>query len=299
MSLEEYSQLFLLSPSETTPILLSLVRQQASRRKAASLVEQFERDGFVSPSMLDQRTIHTLDGFALEAAAGFEAVQLSPVAPLGTCAAVAATSQDRTLSTTRGTEVVSDPTNVLALECARRLKRHPKDPVRLCTIHQVLRAQSLPKRSGFSRHFRLFALAEAGPGLPEDAFEVDAITRHQQTFQKLFDLLGAMGCVFPKRRVVLYSSAQREVLAGRVRASLHQSFPGVELSEERFESAYYEGLRVLLWAEATSGEHVPIADTGVFDWMGKLTANQKMRFVASGLGIQLAPLLFKPLTSST
>jgi hypothetical protein len=109
--------------------------------------------------VLDQRTVHRLDGLALEAADQFEALQLSPVAPLGSCSVVAPTSQDRTLSSVRGTEVVSDPTNVLALECVRRLPEQPASHVHLCTIHQVLRVHALPPNTGFSRHFRLFALA--------------------------------------------------------------------------------------------------------------------------------------------
>ena len=89
---------------------------QAGRRRPADLLAQYRRDGFVAPSGLDQRLVNTLDRLALEAAEGYDAVLLSPVAPLGVNSVVAPTSQDRTVTTTRGSEVVSDPTNVLALE---------------------------------------------------------------------------------------------------------------------------------------------------------------------------------------
>ena len=88
----------------------------------ADLLAQVQRDLYVQPSALDLRVIHELDGLALAAAAEYEAVLLSPVAPLGCCSVVAPTSQDRTLSTARACEVVSDPTNVMALLSAGRLK---------------------------------------------------------------------------------------------------------------------------------------------------------------------------------
>jgi len=147
----ELEALLALPPSETTPLLLALTRAQAARRRPSDLPQQMERDGFFRPAVLDQRMLHRLDGLALDAASEFEAIQLSPVAPLGACSALAPTSQDRTLTAMRATEVVSDPTNVLALECARRLAGAPAADLRLCTVHQVLRAQRLPGRPGPAR----------------------------------------------------------------------------------------------------------------------------------------------------
>jgi hypothetical protein len=288
-----FAPLFAMSPNRVTPVLLELARRQAGRRRPPDLLKQFGRDGFVAPAPLDQRTVHRLDGLALAAAAGFEALQLAPVAPLGVCSALAPTSQDRTLSASRGTEVVSDPTNVLALECARRLLAEPANRVRLCTVHQVLRAQALPPQKGFSRHFRLFALAEAGRGQPEDGFEVQAIAGHVQVFDRLFDACGALELAFPGRRATVFVAPGSELLGRRVRQALEAALPHVALREEALASRYYEGIRVLFGAHAASGEFVPLADTGRFDWVARLTANRSMRYVASGIGIQLAPLLFR------
>lgn len=283
-----------LAPSETTPLLLELARRQAARRTPAELVAQHERDAFVAPSPLDLRVLHRFDALALEAASEFEAVQLSPVAPLGACSAVAPTSQDRTLSAARGTEVVSDPTNVLALECARRLARADAraDDTRLCTIHQVLRAQSLPPKPGMSRHFRLFCLAEAGRARAEDGFEVEAFVRHMVVFTRLLDASVALGCVTGARRATLSSRPERSVLAARVRERLAVACPGLPVVEERFEAAYYDGLRLRLDVDTAGGDVVNVSDTGLFDWMARLTSNRKLRFVASGFGIQLLPGLF-------
>ncbi|UJR79910.1 hypothetical protein [Sandaracinus amylolyticus] len=280
------------SPSETTPFLLELARAQASRRTPRDLLVQRERDGFVQPSALDMRLANRLDAIALDAAPDYEALLLSPVAPLGVCSVVAPTSQDRTISASRATEVVSDPTNVLALECARRLAKEPRADVRLCTVHQTLRAQPHPKLPGFSPHFRLFAMVEAGAARADDGFEVDAFERSVRTIDRLFDASSALGCAMPARRAIVRATPEREVMARRVIERLEGALPHVEIVREPLEHAYYDGLRVLFGARTATGATPPLADVGRFDWMAKLTSNRKMRFVATGLGIQLLPMLF-------
>lgn len=287
-----FSTLFALAPSETTSAWLEVARRQAARRAPVDLVKQLERDAFAQPSQLDLREAHRLDGISLEAARDFEAVLLSPVAPLGACSVLAPTSQDRTLSAARALEVVSDPTNVLALECVRRLAADATRDVRLCTIHQTLRAQPLPKKAGFSRHFRLFALAEAGRARADDGLEVDAVARHVATFARVLDACATSGHRIGTRRATVFRGAERDVLAARVVARLRAEHAELEIVEERFDSRYYDGLRVLFGARMPSGDVLDLCDTGVFDWMGKLTSNRKLRFVASGMGVQLVPVVF-------
>ncbi|HET6332033.1 MAG TPA: hypothetical protein VFG30_02420 [Polyangiales bacterium] len=281
------------SISESTPELLALMREMASRRRPRDLVEQRARDAFVVPAFLDQRSVHQLDGLALGAAPAFEAVQLSPVAQLGVCSVLAPTSQDRTLSALRGTEVVSDPTNALALECAQRLKALPHSTVRLCTVHQVLRAQPLPPRAGHTRHFRLFALTTAGVGRAEDAFEVDAIASQLGVFDRLLDAAAnTLGCVFGPRRAVVRTDDARATLGNRVCERLARELPHVEVERAPLDAAYYGGVRVMFGPHTQSGDWIAIGDCGVFDWVARLTANRRMRFVAAGFGLQLLRVLF-------
>ena len=114
-----------LSGSRLWSLLLDVAEARAVRRVPAELMEQWDRDRFVQPGIADQRTIIDVDGHLLRAASAFESIELSPVAPLGACATMGHASQNKVLSALRGTEVVSDPTNVMALECARRLRRDP------------------------------------------------------------------------------------------------------------------------------------------------------------------------------
>jgi hypothetical protein len=110
-----------LPASEVWSLLMGVLEERARARTPASLREQWRQDRFVQPCAVDQRALMEVDGHLFAAAAEFEAIELAPVAPLGVCASVALASQNKIVSTVRGTEVVSDPTNVLALECARRL----------------------------------------------------------------------------------------------------------------------------------------------------------------------------------
>lgn len=282
------------SPSDRVPLFLELARRQSARRRPADLLMQFERDAFVRASDADQRTVVRFDAAALEAAEGFEAVLLSPLAPLGTCSVVSPTTQDRSITTTRNTEVVSDPTNVLALACARRLlagERH----VRLCTVHQVVRPQRFPAKAGWSQHFRLFAMAEAGPSRASHGFEVEAVVGHAAVPVRFFRACEQLGCRFPGLRAVLHVAPDAEVLGGRIRERLTAELPALPVVVETLRSGYYQGIRLLIGAErpTAEGTYCELADVGVFDWAGTLTSDRRMRFVASGLGIQLVPLLFR------
>ncbi|MGH3706187.1 MAG: hypothetical protein ACRDT9_16240, partial [Agromyces sp.] len=244
-------------------------------------------------SPIDQRLACTLDRLALDSAPEFDALLLSPVTPLGTGSVVAPTSQDRAVSTIRSTEVVSDPTNVLALESAKRLADGAAE-VRLATVHQTLRAQPVAGADGIrTQHFRLLALSEAGRGLPDDGFEVRAVVRQLAVFDRVFDACEAeLGVELPHRRAVVRVGSRAEPLAARVSTALSERLPHVQLETEALDSTYYHGLRVGFGARDRSGAFVEIADLGRFDWVARLVGDRRLRFVSSGLGMQLLPFLF-------
>ncbi|HEY5920176.1 MAG TPA: hypothetical protein VIV11_00840, partial [Kofleriaceae bacterium] len=97
--------------SELQSLLLEVMRRRASARTPHEVLQQYRRDRFSRPAFVDQRESVEIDRHLLAAAAGFDAIELSPVAPLGTCSTMAPTDQHRVLSALRATEVVSDPTN--------------------------------------------------------------------------------------------------------------------------------------------------------------------------------------------
>ena len=275
--------------SEVWSLLLSAMSERAAQRTAGSLIQQWERDRFVQLSYIDQRTLVELDSHLLAGARDFEAVELSPLAPLGASSSVALTTQNRVVSTVRGTEVVSDPTNVLALESARRLREDPTRVVRFCTSHRCVRAQEVPKVPGFAAHFRMFCMTTAGHEVKDQVFVTDALTHHIRTHLQALDRLEQHGYSFANRRLRLLSSEVREPLARRIADAVE----GMQVTVERLEQPYYDGLRFMISAHSAAGDDIPLIDGGAFDWLHKLAANRKLVFVASALGSQLAAYAYR------
>jgi hypothetical protein len=277
-----------LAASELWSLLLDVMAQRAAARTPADLARQWERDPFVQPSSIDQRTLTALDGHLLAAAHQFEALELSPLAPLGACSVVGLASQNKIVSALRGTEVISDPTNVFALECARRLRRDPTRVVRLATCHRCVRAQQVPKQPGFAQHFRIFCLATAGREAQDHAFLVAALAEHIQTHLSALDRLEQHGYRFNERRLRLLATDARAALGDRIAATV-----SIPVQRDRLEHPYYGGLRFMIQVRTRDGADIPFVDGGTFDWVGKLAANHRLVFVASGMGAQLAAYLFR------
>ena len=281
-----------LPPSRLWSLLLEVAEARAAGRRPADLVGQWDRDRFVQPALVDQRSLIDVDRHLLTAALAFESIELSPVAPLGVCSIMGHASQNKVLSALRGTEVVSDPTNVMALECARRLRRDPATVVRLATSHRCVRAQEIPKRPGLTANFRIFCLVSAGLERPDHAFVVEAIAEHMTTMLHALDHLEQHGFAFPDRRITVLATDESAALGDRIAATLGRPAVARALLEHPY---YNHGLRFQMSARSSDGIEIPLIDGGAFDWVAKLTSNRKAVYVASGLGSQLVPLMFRRL----
>lgn len=280
-----------LAASELWSLLLGVAEQRAAQRSAALILQQWEKDRFVCPAYIDQRTLNQLDSHLLAAASAFEALELSPLAPLGSCSAIAPASQNKIVSTVRGTEVVSDPTNLLALESARRLRKSAQT-VKLTTNHRCVRAQAVPQLPGFAAHFRLFCITSAGHERKDQAFLVESLSEHIQTQIGALNRLEQHGYAFPDRILKILATPERKALGERIAGGVGR-VGGTPVVFEELAHDYYDGLRFMISARAISGEHMPLIDGGAFDWLRKLTSNNKLVFVASALGSQLAAYLYR------
>jgi hypothetical protein len=49
----------------------------------------------------------------------------------------------------------------------------------------------------------------------------------------------------------------------------------------------------MLWVTAADGTELPLFDGGAFDWLGRLAANRRAAYIASGGGAQLIALRFR------
>jgi hypothetical protein len=278
-----------LSGSELSSVLLEVMQHRATARTPAEVLAQYQRDPFCRPAATDLRTALDVDRHLLAAAADFEPIELSPVAPLATCSSVAPTAQHRVLSALRSTEVVSDPTNVLALECAHRMRTAPA-PIHLATCQRVIRAQPVPKLPGYAAHFRIFVLASCGIETVDHAFTAATLTHHIRTMLAALDRLEQHGYTFGERRIDLLATPARAALADRIAAALAPT----PVQRKPLEHPYYSaGLRYMLWVTAPDGTALPLGDGGAFDWLAKLTSNRRAVYIASGAGAQMIPLRFR------
>ena len=125
------------------------------------MLADYASNRFARPSAADPVALARFDVAAFAALpAGFEAIELSPVAPLGTASALATVHQNKALASIRSVEVLSDATNVLALECALRRKAllradaKSSQAVQLAASHRHLRDAGAAARAAVLRALR-------------------------------------------------------------------------------------------------------------------------------------------------
>ena len=81
-----------LGATDLQSLLLEIYGRRAERGKLADLVRRYAENRFVRPSSLPPSELLALDALAFSLLPeGFEAVELSPVAPLGTTSIVTGT----------------------------------------------------------------------------------------------------------------------------------------------------------------------------------------------------------------
>jgi len=191
-----------LAPTDLRSLLLAVVRRRAGRLRPADVLRRYESDRTSRPADTRPARIDRLEREALDVLPdGFERLELSPVAPLGTSSVLAGVPQDWVVATARGGEVVSDSTNVLALECALRRRHDRGSEVRLCASHRLLRAQ--PFEPPFLQHFRLLGLCSAGRAGTEDALLEEQVG----FYLRLLERFGATSVDREPRKQAYYDGA--------------------------------------------------------------------------------------------
>jgi hypothetical protein len=286
-----------LPATDLQSLLLAVTRRRAAQIQPAELLQRYERDRFVRPSdhaaaahlALEQRAQQTLPP-------DFEVLALSPVCPLGTVAAMTSVGQNSVLATTRGSEVVSDPTNVLALECSLRRRallaatRGSRERVRLAATHRALRAQVWDDPR-LSQHFALLGLCTAGRDEGSFRFEAEALLEHLRFYLRLLGGLGDLG-LEPHGLHVAFTpidGTRDDPLRQAVAEPLAAEFPhaSIALDHERDRAlSYYTDTCLRVSLESASGEQLELVDGGFTTWTQQLLGNRKERLLISGIGLE-------------
>jgi len=279
-----------LPATELQSLLLELFRQAASNVTPQQLLKAYETNRFVVPSAVDPITFYRLELEMLEMANqdSFEPQELSPLAPLGNCSAIGLADQNKIVSAARGTEVVADATNLMALECAVRRKRSKfgNDVVNLCSIHRHVRAQAIGGK-GLTPHFKIFTAITAGRDTGSLAFEKMALLKHLSFYKKYFvDHLKMDTTIIIKGLKSEYGDTTRsQQLYDHVKSQLEGvDLSFVEVPEDKHR--YYQHTR-FTFNIIYKGQEFNMGDGGFVDWGAKLTSNGKELMFTSGVGVEL------------
>ena len=201
---------------------------------------------------------------------------MSPVTPLGTCAAVSSVDQNRVLSTVRSVEVVSDPTNVLALEAAAR-RQHQGDAVHLAACHRVLRNQHF-EAPGALAHFELFTLLSSARDSGSGRTEAELLVLHLGFWAEIAgELLGG------RTTRIDFTVIGDGPVRDRVEDTVGPGLSGVALHDapDRTQGiGYYQTAAFKIIAEGGIAD-LELGDGGFTDWTAALRADAKERCLIS------------------
>jgi len=283
-----------LAPTDMQSLLLEVFARRAKKRDPKALLDDHVSNRYTRPSASDPARLLEWDRVAFSTLPRlFQAVELSPVCPLGTGSVLSPISQDWTVSTIRNTETVADSTNVLAIECAV-LRREQKNfstghaaSVHLASSHRLLRGQKINVRPGVLQHFRLFSLCSSGRDPGNLQFETETVRLHIGFFLKAFKKF--LGSKIPLRVTIsdFSSEAPRLAVRSEVVDKLQTSHNGMRIGfdqERKQGRGYYGELCFKIFATSSTGREQELADGGDVDWTQKLLNNAKERLVISGCG---------------
>lgn len=277
-----------LSASELNTLLLEVFRLRAKKITPTELLRQFEKNRFAQPSEVDTIYFNEFELRCLKLAKtkGFSPITLSPLAPFGTCSAVAFVDQNNIVTASRGTEVVSDATNIFAMLIAKEIKKkRDLGLIKYATTHRHVRGQAL-SNPAFTPHFGIFCLATGGHDTGSFSFELeqllDHITTHLSVYSNEFDLKKEklLLKIFPKEENEVFHQKVKDMLK-RINDAII-----VQMEKEVNPGEYYKLVQFKFFIER-NGQEINLSDGGFVDWTQKLIPNKKHRLIISGIGTEL------------
>ena len=193
--------------SDFNSLMLEIFQARVNDTTPVEIVKAFQSNRFSVPSELDPVAYHVLETDFLSVAQKLEIkpVLLSPAVPFASSSVFGCVDQNNVVSAMRGTEILSDPTNMLSIIIAEKLKNKKAEnttPIHYCTTARVLRAQMFPNTGRHFAHFGIFCIVSSGKDSGSYGCE-SALLQKQLSFYKklLLDKYDAnLSIVLRKRR---------------------------------------------------------------------------------------------------
>jgi hypothetical protein len=284
-----------LSLPDLQSLLLEVYSRRVKKLNPAYISQQYLQNRFVQPAVSSPLKQLEFDRLAFSLLpVGFQTVELSPLCPLGTSSVIAPVDQNNIVTTNRNTEVCSDSTNVLALECARRRRSilaktsGSLEKIKICASHRVVRAQTFNEPGAYA-HFKLLALVTAGRDEGSFRFETDSILEHLKFYLVLLLESSSLELKIKDIRVHIIDLDKNigDILEKTVLFPLRSKYPNIKIE---FREAppdvldYYSKVRFQIFIRNSAETDFLIVDGGFTDWTQKLLSNRKERLLCSGLG---------------
>jgi len=281
--------------SDFNSLMLRVYQEQARNTTPKDMLKAFQTNRFSVPSEIDPAAYHAFEAELLSAAQkmGMKAVLLSPCAPFASCSVFGCVDQNNVVSAARGTEILPDPTNMLAIIIAERLKTKKTDdnsPLHCCTTARVLRAQVFPAAKGYYSHFGIFCVVSSGRDSGSYGCEKSLFVAHLNYYKALLTekYSAGLSIVLRKRR----GYADGDGFIASMAELVHGALPDVPVSFDldHEDNNYYKGINFKLFMERGNGK-IELGDGGFVDWIQKMTNNKKERCLISGIGLDRLFLL--------
>lgn len=273
-----------ISGTELNSLLLAVFDRITGDSSVAELLQAYRRNRFVQPAGVDMLGLRAseLETLRVLQSQGFEPVELSPVSVLGSCSVLGTVDQKKILSATRGTEVLADATNALAIHIAHLKQRERLSLYKFCTTHRHVRTPP-PKVKGHTAHFVIACWVTGGRDEGSYGFERRSLAEHLRALRAvLLDVFGV-----PISSVRLYARTGYDD-GGRLLSVLEEDLAKefqLVIDNEPLPNDYYRGLQFKVYIRVGDNE-LEIADGGFTDWTQRLLQNKKERFLISGLGLE-------------
>ncbi len=284
-----------ISASDLQSLLLAVYKARSSQRTPSEVLTDYKHNRFVAPSAADPEKLQRVESIIRQHLPSTARVlELAPVCPLGTSSVIAGVSQNWSVATARNTEVVSDATNVLALECAlqrrRALEIDPKsqEVFHYFASHRLLRPQ-FNDNPHLLTHFRLFHSCSAGRDVGNMGFETDSIFAHASAY------LASLQQVAPSSAIVefllsdFHDQDRDEYLERNLLAPLRSAYSGAQFSLNDGRDAgrgYYRDLCFHINIQLPGMAAIQLADGGSVDWTQKMLGSAKERLVTSAISTE-------------
>ncbi len=214
----------------------------------------------------------------------FNLLTLSPLTSLGTCSVVGFVDQNNVVSATRGTETVSDATNVFALLIAQEFKKKKTSSIiKYATTHRHVRSQAFSNPS-FTSHFGLFCIATGGMDTGNFSFELENLSEHIDIHLSI--LSNELGK--DKLFIKIFLKDDNEIFHRKLETHIKvfDNVVRIKVEKELNAGDYYKLVRFKFFLEH-GGKEINLSDGGLVDWTQKLIPNKKHRLLISGIGTEL------------